>query len=100
MNNKKKEKSIAEQNKDFRLTFRGIDLMESRNYDVDFDFVLGGEEYCNLFITPDNIQKTLRIYLDKEDILKLHEKLCITYIHLHDTDARKKLNEIVDDLRV
>jgi len=95
-----KQKSIAEQNKDFRLTFRGIDLMESRNYEVDFDFVLGDEGYCNLFITPDNLQKTLRIYLDKEDILKLHEKLCITYIHLFDSKARKHLNEIVDNLRV
>lgn len=95
MNNKKKEKdkekedkTIAEQNGQFRLILRGINLMESRNYDVIFH-VVSGDGFANIFITPEDEKNTLRIYVDKNDLLKLHEEIAKTYVHLHDSDARK-----------
>lgn len=95
-NNKKIKNTISEDNKNFRLVLKGIDLMESRNYDIFVEFVLG-DGYANLFLTPDDVKKTMRIYLDEESILKFHEQLCNTYIHIYDDVPRHKLNKILQE---
>jgi len=99
-NENNKSKSIAEQNKDFRSeivtrhymnfkwqSFFTIPTVEINNQKIVLSFNRGQD-----FI--------MELCFDDEQLLQLHEQLCIAYIHLFDNKARKQLNTIVENLKV
>jgi len=92
--------SLAEQNKDFRLLLTLNDELDNHVFDVVAKIYPSDEKeiVLELFNPAEHLHQ--QILLDEDKFLKFYERLIMAYIHMHDSKARNKLNEVIENLKV